>query len=68
MDKIILLNAGKTKTVKTVIGYAYSNPKDKYKKCFSTLVQFLDIPDLYDNLGVNDFGKSYDKGGLICRL
>lgn len=60
MDKIILLNAGKTKTGKTVINYAYNDPKDKFKKGFNLLTQFLDIPNFYDSLGVNDFGKTYD--------
>ena len=59
MENIILLNSSKTKSGKTAITYAYNNPNNTYRKGFDVLTQYLDIADLHDKFGVNDFGKLY---------
>ena len=60
MEKVILLNSSKTKSGKTAISYAYSNPKNTYRKGFDVLTQYLEIPDLHDKFGISDFGKTYE--------
>lgn len=60
MNEIILLNATKTKTGKTIIHYGYQDEKEKYLKGFAVLEQWLDNSDFYDELRDSDFGKIYN--------
>lgn len=59
MKEVILLNATKTKTDKTIIHYAMIDEKEKYLKGFSVLEQWLDDYKIYDELNESDFGKTY---------
>ena len=49
MEKVMLLNSGKTKNGVTVITYAYKDPSERFKKGFVTRTQFIDLPDLHDS-------------------
>ena len=60
MDSIVLLNSGKTKNGKTVITFGVPITNSNFKKGFDILTDFIDLADLHDRFGVNDFGKSYD--------
>lgn len=59
MNEIILLNATKTKTGKTIIHYGFQDEKEKYLKGFAVLEQWLDDSKIYDDLVDSDFGKIY---------
>lgn len=59
MENIVLLSSMKTKTGKTVITYGTPITKGN-KKGFDVSTQFIDLPDLHDKFGLNDFGKSFN--------
>lgn len=59
MVEVILLNATKTKTGKTIIHYGFKDEKEKYLKGYTVLEQWLDDSKLYDDLTDDDFGKIY---------
>ena len=60
MDKIVLLNSLKTKTGKTMIQFGIPITNSNFKKGFEILTDFIDMPDLHERFGVNDFGKTFD--------
>lgn len=60
MEKIVLLSSLKTKTGKAMIQYGLPVTNNNYKKGFEVLTDFIDMPDLHDRFGVNDFGRTYD--------
>lgn len=60
MEKVFLLNSGKTKTGITVICYAYKDPSDRYKKGLVTRDQFIDLADLHDSFRDDMFPMKCD--------
>ena len=59
MEKVVLLSSMKTKTNKTVLCYGFPITQGM-KKGFDIITDFIDLPDLHDRFGVNDFGKVFD--------
>lgn len=59
MEKIVLLNAGKTKSGKTVINFGLP-VNNNFKKGFETITQYIDDANLFDRLKDSDFGIPYD--------
>ena len=55
MEKVVLLNAGKTKSGKTVINFGI--PVDNnYKKGFEIITQYIEDSNLFSNLKDSNFG------------
>ena len=59
MEKVVLLNAGKTKSGKTVINFGLP-VNNNYKKGFETITQYIDDSNLFDKLNDSNFGIPYD--------
>lgn len=59
MSEIILLNATKTKTGKTIIHYGFQDEREKYLKGFAVLEQWLEDSKIYDDFRDSDFGQKY---------
>lgn len=59
MEKVVLLNAGKTKSGKTVINFGLTI-NNNYKKGFEVITQYIDDANLFDKLKESDFGVPYD--------
>ena len=55
MEKVLLLNSGKTKSGVTVISYAFKDPADRFKKGLVVRQQFIDLPDLHDSFKDESF-------------
>lgn len=60
METIVLINANKTKSGKSIIHYGYQDPKERYLKGFQVLEQWLDNSQVYDNLRDEDFGQLFE--------
>lgn len=59
MEKIVLLNAGKTKSGKTVINFGIA-VNNNYKKGFEVITQYIEDSNLFTKLKDSDFGVPYD--------
>lgn len=58
MEKILLLNSGKTKSGKTAINFGIT-ACGNYKKGYEVLIQYIDDASLHDKFRDSDFGLSY---------
>ena len=59
MEKVLLINSGKTKSGKTAINFGIV-ASGNYKKGFEVLLQYIDDSTLHDKFIADDFGKTYD--------
>lgn len=60
MEKVVILNANKTKTGTVILHYGYQDSKEKYLKGFQICEQWINNSNLYDVLSDEAFGSVYD--------